>query len=216
LASVGYGFRYGYFEDAQVSSQFVHEFVDAASRCNYLQMGHINALVDMVSLAGAGMVGSVYALPSGTENVPKALLKAAQVDLRLSSPVGGVLRDGGGGGGFKLVLKGNDIETVKDMGSFDAVVVAVPLPVAHLQLPTHRELNLPKYQTVYVTFVEGALAKSYFKTLHNLPGQILTMRGSELFHSLSKEGVSDRDNDVFKIFSKTELKQEDLDQLFEV
>ena len=48
-----------------VSKQFVDEFVTGASRDNYNQDSRINAFVDLVSLAGAGIGGSVFYLASG-------------------------------------------------------------------------------------------------------------------------------------------------------
>jgi len=199
---------YDYFEDQQVSSKFLHEFADAASRCNYLQEGDINAVVDAVSLAGAGLVGSVFSLPKGTEQLPRALLKAAQVDLQLSARVTAVETDAAG---FKVVLAGNQSAGP----AFDAVVVATPLPGAHIKLPTTQELNLPEYQTVHVTLVAGILAKSYFGTLRDLPTEIFTKAGEANFNSIGLKGYTDEGVPVYKIFSHQQLSRPLLDTLFE-
>lgn len=47
---------YDFFKSQKLNPQFVREFVDAVSRINYGQNGSLNAFVDLVSMAGAGMV----------------------------------------------------------------------------------------------------------------------------------------------------------------
>lgn len=60
-----------------VSKQFVDEFVTGASRDNYNQDSRINAFVDLVSLAGAGIGGSVFYLANGTTPLVEALLSSS-------------------------------------------------------------------------------------------------------------------------------------------
>jgi len=202
---------YDYFEDRQVSSKFMHEFADAASRCNYLQEGDINALVDVVSLAGAGIVGSVFSLPKGTEQIPRVLLEAARVDLRLSSRVTAIEQTGAT---FTVVLERNETQGAREEG-FDAVVVATPLPTANIKLPTSKELNLPEYQTVHVTFVAGVLDKSYFGTVQELPTQIFTKVGEHSFNSIGLKGYTAEGVPVYKIFSHQALTHRLVNTLFE-
>merc|ERR1719305_174531 len=65
---------YDMFKKLGVSDLFVQEFVDGASRDNYGQPSTINGFVDLVSLAGAGIDGSVFSLTNGTSQIPKELL----------------------------------------------------------------------------------------------------------------------------------------------
>ena len=51
---------YDYFRRIGLPSKFIYEFIDGASRDNYNQDGSLNALADLVSLAGAGLAGDVF------------------------------------------------------------------------------------------------------------------------------------------------------------
>ena len=74
---------YDYFRRIGLPSQFIYEFIDGASRDNYNQDGSLNALADLVSLAGAGLAGDVFELQEAAQ-IPQRLLQGTEVRLNTS------------------------------------------------------------------------------------------------------------------------------------
>ena len=205
-----------YFEKRlKVSHRFVDEFVTGASRDNYNQGKAINAFVDLVSLAGAGIGGSVFSLANGTTPLVAALLASGGASIRThtSSQVQSIRTDGNQ---FELAVAGGASLT------YDAVAVATPLEHAHgLSLsgaPPGLNTSRP-YQRTCVTFVSGAVDRNYFGLSSDADGEvptdILTVENASLpFSTLTVHATLPNGTHVYKLFSRVPLGEEVLSAIF--
>ena len=72
---------YDYFRRIGLPSQFIYEFIDGASRDNYNQDGSLNALADLVSLAGAGLAGGdLESFMRAAAQIPQRVLQGTEFD----------------------------------------------------------------------------------------------------------------------------------------
>ena len=122
---------YDFFDEIGVDKDFVLEFVDGASRDNYNQAGNINAFVDLVSLAGAGIDGSVFSLTNGTQQITEHLAAASGATVLVDANVSRI---------ESVAEVAHDTDATDDQirvtfqngagassqTSFDAVVIATP------------------------------------------------------------------------------------------
>jgi len=216
---------YDFFEEIGVDKDFVLEFVDGASRDNYNQAGSINAFVDLVSLAGAGIDGSVFSLTNGTTQITEHLARESGADVlvnanvtRVESVEGRVRVSWQGGAGGAHGPSSPETAT-----EFDAVVIATPLELAgdleiELSGSDGNIVTDRPYQTTHTTFVDGTLSPAYFdiSAAHPRPYDILTMEleGVE-FSSVGYHGAgTTRGASIYKLFSRVELDDEALDRIF--
>lgn len=156
------------------------EFVDGASRDNYSQDGAISAFVDLVSLAGAGIGGSVFSLANGTTQIARALLssprngstrlgarvsriEATQDDARPGFRV--TWTDGGPPPAHTQRGADDGQPNAPSSARYDALALATPLEVARgltlVGMPAALNSSRP-YQRTCVTFVNGELSPAYF------------------------------------------------------
>jgi prenylcysteine oxidase/farnesylcysteine lyase len=83
---------YDFFRAQGSSERFLTEFVNGASRNNYGQDAHLNAFVNLVSLAGAGMAGGyLCSVREGNSQLCKGLLRASGAKVRTDCHVGRLL-----------------------------------------------------------------------------------------------------------------------------
>ena len=204
-------------DDLKVSARFVDEFVDGASRDNYNQDADVNAFVDLVSLAGAGIGGSVFTLANGTTPLVDALLSSSsQIAVHLSSPVA-YISSAAAAHGLTVGLAGGVPEAAQ---TYDAVALAAPLEHASgLQLSGPRiALNTSRpYQRTCVTFVAGQLDAAYFglRAVATPPTDVLTVQNASLpFSTLAVHATLNNGTQIFKLFSKRPLEEAVLDQIF--
>jgi hypothetical protein len=194
-----------------VSASFVKEFIDSASRGNYMQDGEISAFVDLVSLAGAGLAGSVFSLDGGANQIPTALLKASGATVLTSTPVSAVSDSG-------AVTYTDASSNTPQTSTFDAVIIAAPLEFADIALsvPAPPPTNRP-YMRVFVTFFScDALSPSYFNLseTESVPGDIATIDGEGLeIVSVGYHGRGDNGKKVYKLFSLAELSDDVLSRI---
>jgi len=191
-----------------LDKSFLERFVDGISRVNYGQDASINAFADSVSLAGAGLVGSLYSVKEGNAEVMSGLLKASGAELRQKRVTA-----------VRQSTSGYDVCTESFCESFSSVVLAAPLELADIELESALEPTSPRrtYQTTVATFV---LADGLKKSFFDLPGDVLdadtvvtTANQSIPFNSVSVHGVSGG-RKVYKLFSQAVPSQELLDALF--
>ena len=153
---------------------FVEEFIDGASRDNYNQDGSLNALADLVSLAGAGLAGEVFELQNGTAQIPQRLLQGTEV--RLNTSVDAV----------RLHPSQLNYAIVDDAGRetiVDAVVVATPLEFTNLSLPLDVGYRPRPYQATYVALAAGRLSSKVFGARADDLDQILTVETTNVSFS---------------------------------
>jgi len=200
---------YDYFKALHVSDKFMHEFIDGASRDNYNQPGTVNAFVDLVSLAGAGIDGHVYELANGTTSIAREMLAHSAAKVQLNSAVKGIATQGEG---YTVT-----VSTDKDVSQqhFDAAIIATPLEFSHIELPTDvPDLHSREYQEVYVTFVAGELSKSYFGR-SDLDTVLTTENPTSPFTCIGRHSTLQDGGNIWKLFSQQPLRDAALDTVFE-
>merc|ERR1712216_762787 len=106
-----------------LDSRFLREFVDGVSRVNYGQDASINAFADAVSLAGAGLVGSLFSVLEGNAKVVEGLLHRSGANL-VHERVTAVRKQSSG---YSVCTSGG-------CSGFNSVIVAAPLELADLVL----------------------------------------------------------------------------------
>jgi len=198
-----------FFRRRRVRSRFVLEFADGVSRNNYGQhAGDLNALVDLVSLAGAGLGGgSLHRVRGGNARVCEGLLERAGAEVRLEAAVARVLP--AEGGGWQLAVNGAGEEY------FDAVVLAAPLELADVELSGFLPPDAPPraYEEIHATFVAGIISDAYFGD-EGVPDFVLTTETAGAL--LSVECVANRGDGppLHKVFSRAPLPEELIARLF--
>jgi prenylcysteine oxidase/farnesylcysteine lyase len=188
------------------SERFMTEFADAVSRNNYGQEASgLNAFVDLVSLAGAGLGGGrLYRVKEGNASVVEGLLDRSGAEIRLEAAVE---RLAPRGPGWSVELAGGDTIDA------DAVVLAAPLELAAIA----SELTVPEraYKVIHATFVAGRLEPGFFGD-EPAPDFVLTTRGSgpilsaqEIFPKTAGTGA------LYKVFSLEPLGDGALGRMFD-
>lgn len=210
---------YDMFKQLGVTEKFVQEFVDGASRDNYGQPSTINGFVDLVSLAGAGIDGSVFSLTNGTSQIPKELLRSCgdSASILTSTTVHRV--QALPGGKFNVSFH-SSAATSSLWRKYDGVVIATPLEAAKdLQLVNSvSKINTTRpYQQTCVTFVAGIVDPTYFGLATNqaVPTEILTIENKSLpFSTLAVHADLPNGTHVYKMFSREPVTEDLLDSVF--
>ena len=182
---------------------FVEEFIDGASRDNYNQDGSLNALADLVSLAGAGLAGDVFELDGGTAQIPQSLLASSEV--RLNTGVAAV----------RLHPSQLNYAIVDDTGRetiVDAVVVATPLEFTSISLPADVSYRLRPYQATYVALAAGRLSREAFGDRADDLDTVLTVETPGVaFSCIGVHGESAGGDPIYKVMSRRRLSDNELD-----
>lgn len=189
-----------------VGSRFVGEFADGVSRNNYGQDStELNALAELVSLAGAGLGGgSLHRIGEGNYRVCEGLLQSAGARLRPNATVRRIHREGP-----DWLVSGEAFETVRA----DVVVLAAPQELASVQLPTGTTVaDDRQYKTIHATFVT-AVSRPGSVGAGTPPEFVLTTNAVSDFYSVQR--ITDyADGALYKIFSPEEIPGRLLDRLF--
>ena len=207
-----------FFQAKRISERLVQEFITGASRNNYGQDASINAFVNFISLAGAGMAGGyLCSVREGNNHICQGLLRVSNATVKTACRVQQIAHlPTGDQQGYMLSLESGETER------FDAVIIATPLESAAL---TFQEISLPKsayvkraYQVTHVTLVVGHLNPTYFggKSASDLPSFIMTTENSAIpFSSLENiGGKDDPQHTIYKLFSRELISDELLSALF--
>jgi len=219
---------YDYLEGKlDITPSFVEEFVDGASRDNYGQDGAINALVDLVSLAGAGIAGSVFSLANGTTPIVGALLDAPAIRVRVATAVAAIEATSSR---YRVSYQPSDGPPDEQRAGgapsslaaeeYDAVAVATPLEVARglKLLRSEVTVNASRpYQRTCVTFVCGVVSPLYFGlgAAAHVPTELLTVENASLpFTTLAVHATLPNGSKVYKLFSRQPLSEPLLDKVF--
>ena len=188
------------------SQRMINEMVSGITRVNYGQeVGDMNGMAGAVGLAGSG--GGLWSVEGGNSQVVKLLLEQSGAK---------VLRD------TNIILVERDVsDTISytlhsetERWSCNGVVFAHPFEGSSAKVPKEFADLMDverKFQQTVSTFVRGKLSSRKFGA--DCPGTILTIEGSkEKFTSIGK--ISG-EGEVYKVFSRTELSKDTVDELFE-
>ena len=193
---------YDYFRRIGLPSKFIYEFIDGASRDNYNQDGSLNALADLVSLAGAGLAGDVFELQEGTAQIPRRVLQGTEV--RLNASVVAV----------RLHPSQLNYAIVDEAGTetiVDAVVVATPLEFTNLSLPLDVGYHMRSYQATYVALAAGRLSREVFGARADDLDTVLTVETTNVsFSCIGAHGATGGDP-IYKVMSRRRLSDDELD-----
>ena len=194
---------YDYFRRIGLPSQFIYEFIDGASRDNYNQDGSLNALADLVSLAGAGLAGDVFELAGGTAQIPQRLLQGTGV--RLNTRVEAV----------RLHPSQLNYAILDDAGGetiVDALVVATPLEFTNISLPADVKTSPRPYQPTYVALAAGRLSREVFGARADDLDTVLTVETTNVsFSCIGAHGASAGGDPIYKVMSRRRLSDNELD-----
>ena len=182
---------------------FVEEFIDGASRDNYNQDGSLNALADLVSLAGAGLAGDVFELQNGTAQIPQRILQGTEV--RVNTRVEAV----------RLHPSQLNYAILDEAGTetvVDAVVVATPLEFTNLSLPLDVGYHGRPYQATYVALAAGRLSREVFGARADDLDTVLTVETTNVsFSCIGAHGASAGGDPIYKVMSRRRLSDNELD-----
>ena len=194
---------YDYFRRIGLPSKFIYEFIDGASRDNYNQDGSLNALADLVSLAGAGLAGDVFELQEGTAQIPQRILQRTEV--RLNTSVATVRLHPSQLNYAILDAAGR--ETI-----VDAVVVATPLEFTRISLPADVSYRPRPYQPTYVALAAGRLSRKVFGARAEDLDTVLTVETPNVnFSCIGAHGASAGGDPIYKVMSRRRLSDDELD-----
>ncbi len=195
---------YEFLDENNVSRRVSHEICDPICRAIFNQPGTINAFAGLVALAGGNVGGGrVLSIRGGNQLLCENLLKAADASVRMGRRVESVRSEGHGG------------IALKDAGGitfFDAVILAVPLDTAQIEISAADGLiQVPKNrdsQIAHVTCVAGKLAADAFGLPRNalLPEIVLTTESDVPFSVINPVGPCPSGSQrVYKLQSRDEL-----------
>ena len=193
---------YDYFRHIGLPSQFIYEFIDGASRDNYNQDGSLNALADLVSLAGAGLAGDVFELQEGTAQIPQRILQG--IEVRLNTSVAAV----------RLHPSQLNYAILDEAGTetiVDAVVLATPLEFTNISLPADVKTSPRPYQPTYVALAAGRLSREAFGERADDLDTVLTVETTNVkFSCIGAHGATGGDP-IYKVMSRRRLSDSELD-----
>ncbi len=130
--------------------RFATEFLDGVCRNNYAQdCEELNALVELVSLAGAGLGGgTLLRVGEGNDAMGTRLLARSGAQLRTAAVVNRVERTG-----TRWRVSGDGFTALEA----DIVVLAAPLELARIHLVAVPTPPPRRFVAVHVSFVHGGL-----------------------------------------------------------
>ena len=194
---------YDYFRRVGLPSKFIYEFIDGASRDNYNQDGSLNALADLVSLAGAGLAGDVFELQEGTAQIPQRILQGTEV--RLNYRVEAVRL-------HPSQLNYAIVDAAGRETIVDALVVATPLEFTNISLPADVKTSPRPYQPTYVALAAGRLSREAFGERADDLDTVLTVETTNVsFSCIGVHGESAGGDPIYKVMSRHRLSDDELD-----
>ena len=163
----------------------------------------MNALADLVSLAGAGLAGDVFELQEGTAQIPQSLLASSEV--RLNTGVAAV----------RLHPSQLNYAILDEAGTetiVDAVVLATPLEFTNISLPADVKTSPRPYQPTYVALAAGRLSREVFGARADDLDTVLTVETTNVsFSCIGVHGESAGGDPIYKVMSRRRLSDDELD-----
>lgn len=188
------------------SKRYLKEMVAAITRVNYGQdIYQMNGMSGAVAMAGSGQ--DLWAVQGGNHQVVQKLLHASHANVNLGVDIEDISKVDNKyelhGGGKKWTC--------------DAVILAAPVELTSMRLPSHIASKADanrKFQRTVATFIRGSLNKQTFGK--DPPAAVLTTDLVEdSFTSVGIVHKSENKKDIFKVFSRKNLTDFDVDRIFE-
>ncbi|CAE6403624.1 unnamed protein product [Rhizoctonia solani] len=206
-----------YLTQGGININWTNDFMTGSTRFNYGQdASAINAVPGMASLSA----GTAYSVKTGNFKIFEQFLSRSGALIELGTTVKSIEKDKN--------AKYN-VKTNKGTATYDAVIVAAPLPLTNIKFvnTASQPSSLPKvdYLHLHVTLLTTttpSLLPTYFKVDNSsaLPGTILTTSeyGSKpQFNSIRYQATIEKDGKteyVVKIFSPAKISDDTLATLF--
>ncbi|TFK76732.1 hypothetical protein BDN72DRAFT_890547 [Pluteus cervinus] len=208
-----------YLESQGVSSQYIDEFVDAATRVNYGQdVDEIHALEGACSMATAGAAGII----GGNFQMFEKFLESSGANVKLNTAVTSITPSTGS------TTSQWTVSTKQGSNDYQAVIIAAPIHQTGITLPSEIISQVPEqpYVHLHVTLLTTTLPSAnpaYFGLSSSgaVPGMLLTSgqgfrNGGKApeFNSLSYHGAVKEGEWAVKIFSQEKVEDEWLNEMF--
>ncbi|KAJ4786431.1 Prenylcysteine oxidase [Rhynchospora pubera] len=193
---------------ADLSSRLISELVTVITRINYGQSVAMSGLAGAVALAGSN--ADLWTVKGGNWLLAKGLLELTKPTLHLHEGI------------ESISDKGDHYLLTSDKGKeyeCDVTVVATPLDEVNITFVPPVSIPYRRMQHTYTTFIRGLLNPKYFglSSIEDIPDLVGTIETPNVsFSSVSiLKQYGERDF-AYKIFSRSELDDTLLDQLFSV
>eukprot|EP00246_Nothoceros_aenigmaticus_P002285 TRINITY_DN13116_c0_g1_i1.p1 TRINITY_DN13116_c0_g1~~TRINITY_DN13116_c0_g1_i1.p1 ORF type:complete len:436 (+),score=83.11 TRINITY_DN13116_c0_g1_i1:51-1310(+) len=191
-----------------LSTRLIDELVTMITRINYGQNVSISGLAGAVSLCGSGK--DLWAVEGGNWQMAAGIIRFANASLHLHEEVVSVSSTTNSRLYMLTTASGQSREC-------DVVVIATPLDEVKIAFSPSIELPFRQMQHTFATFVRGIINPGYFgmDSVASMPILVGTTEDPALpFSSISVLREYSESDKAYKVFSRSELTDEILDQLF--
>lgn len=192
-----------------LSQQLIDELVTVIMRINYGQSKNISGMAGAVSLCGSG--GDFWAVDGGNWQMAAGLVQLSNASLLLNEEVTTIISVDGG---YEIgIASGGSARFC------NAVIVATSLDESHIKFTPQVSIPQRHMQHTHATFVRGIINPEYFgmPSVASVPNLIGTLELPSLpFSSINILESYGDDEKAYKVFSRTKLSDDLLDQLFNV
>lgn len=191
-----------------LSQQLIDELVTVIMRVNYGQSKTISGMAGAVSLCGSG--ADFWAVEGGNWQMAAGLIKHSNTSLLLNKRVNSIT----------AVDDGYEVGIASGDSRFcNAVILATSLDENQMEFSP--PISIPKrhMQHTHATFVQGIINPHYFgkSSVSSVPNLIGTLELPNLpFSSISLLKSYGDDDNVYKIFSRTSMSDDLLNEIFNV
>lgn len=190
-----------------LSQQLIDELVTVIMRINYGQSKKISGMAGAVSLCGSG--ANFWAVEGGNWKLAAGLINQSNASLYLNESVSSItaLDDG-----YKVGTASG-----RDDKFCDAVLLATSLDESEIAFSPPISIPTRQMQHTHTTFVRGVINPNYFgmSSVSSVPSLIATLEVPSMpFSSISVLKSYGDDDNVYKIFSRTVMLDELLNELF--
>lgn len=194
--------------DHGLSQQLINELVTVIMRINYGQNMSISGMAGAVSLCGSG--GDFWAVEGGNWQMAAGLIWHSNASVFLNETVNSIL----------AVDSGYEMGMVSGKSRFcNAVILATSLDENQIDFSPPISIPERHMQHTYTTFVRGLINPDYFgmPSVESVPSLIGTLELLMVpFSSINVLKSYGDDDKAYKIFSRTTMSDNLLDELFSV
>ncbi|KAG9439695.1 hypothetical protein H6P81_019860 [Aristolochia fimbriata] len=192
--------------EAGLSQRLISELVTVITRINYGQDVSISALAGTVSLAGSD--SGLWSVEGGNWMLAAGLINHSNASLNLGEEILSVARIG----------RMYELKSTRG-SSYSCEVVVAATPLDELNISFSPPISVPqrKLMHTYTTFVRGLLNHGYFglNSHKEIPDLVGTIEDLNLpFSSIGVQKTYSIDDKVYKVFSRSAIPEELLDQMF--
>jgi prenylcysteine oxidase/farnesylcysteine lyase len=211
-----------HLQDVKLHNDTIEQLIESIALVNYGQnVDQLHAFVGSVSTSGADFGGELWAVEGGNQQIPQKMLVSCNAHVILNTEIVKIVRQKSS---FQVIdMKGNE-------KLYDSVVIAHPLPLSTLKFSNfdvststniEKEMNRGNYHQTVATFIAGKRSGNL-----SLPeiDEVMICDPSYPYQSIAKQTPVEKYDlktcetcaiDVFKIFSREILTQDQLSFLFD-